>query len=143
MINIIEEIINFLEYLTKNEHDIEKREEGNLIKKFGKENYKRIYSLLVSRGRIGSLPFEKNEKNFRKIYITDEGLEFLENYYQRTTLNEHNKSTLYLTTILVLTTILSAFLGIKLTDPLILIIIYLILVILTTVIFKKNKIIRV
>ena len=84
-----------------------------------------------------------DEKNFRKIYITDEGLEFLENYYQRTTLNEHNKSTLYLTTILVLTTILSAFLGIKLTDPLILIIIYLILVILTTVIFKKNKIIRV
>ena len=132
--SILEELEDFLNYLAQNSHDKNKRKVENLKRKFGEENYKKIYSLIGGR-KTGMLS--------DSLYINEEGLKYLEEQNQKKVLIEHNKTTLYLTAILVLTTILSAFLGIKLTNPILLVVIYGIVTIILTIIFKKNKIIKV
>ncbi len=74
---IFEEEEEFLDYLYRKSHDEEARKEENLIKKFGEENYKNIYSLIGGR-KTGALPKKEGDKRTNILYINDEGLRFLE-----------------------------------------------------------------
>ncbi len=71
---ILEEIYEFLDYLSKNDYKEDKRKEENLRKRFGEENYKKIYSLIGGRktGMLGDA-----------LYINEEGLRFLEEYERK------------------------------------------------------------
>jgi hypothetical protein len=138
--SILEEIEEFLEYLAK--ADENSRKEENLKKKFGEKRYKAIYNLIGGK-YTGGLPKKEGNKRYLVLHINDAGLKFLEEQNQKKVLNEHSKTTLYITTILVLTTIFATFVGIKLAAPKLLIILYGIFAILITIYFKKNKVIKV
>jgi len=74
---ILEEEEEFLDYLSRKNHDEDSRKEENLIKKFGEEKYKRIYSFVGGR-KTGALPKREGDKKTNVLYINDEGLKFLE-----------------------------------------------------------------
>ncbi|MCK5624510.1 hypothetical protein KAI04_01585 [Candidatus Pacearchaeota archaeon] len=137
--SFFDQITEFLEYLGKTGHNEKARTKTNLIKKFSKEKFENVFDFCFNNRFVEyDLPTKDNI-----IRIAIKGIRFLEDHNQKKVLSEHNKTTLYLTTILVLTTILATFIGIRLTSPILLIIIYGIIVLGVTRIFKKNKIIKV
>ena len=137
--SIFEQISEFLEYLGKNGYNEKTREKTNLIEKFGKEKFENVFDFCFNSRLAGyDLP-----RKIDTIHITQDGIRFLEEHNYKKASYEHNKTTLFLTTFLVLTTIFTAFLGIKLANPILLIIIYGLFAILIIIIFKTNKIIKV
>lgn len=137
--SILEEMEKFLEYLAKNDHSENKREKNNLTKNFGKENYLRIYSLLVGEGRIGSLPRGKGEERTQILHITTDGLKFLEERQKEKRYEKHNKVIMFLTSMLVLTTIASFFKGFENINQVDLLLAYAIATISILIYFKYNK----
>lgn len=137
--SIFEQIAEFLEYLGKNGYNTTTREKTNLIDKFGKEKFENVFDFCFHNRFVGyDLPIK-----IYTIHITPEGIRFLEEYSYKKDYYEHSKTTLFLTTILVLTTILTAFLGIRLTNPILPIIIYVLFVLLVIIYFKKSKVIKI
>ena len=140
---IIEKIEEFLEYLTKNYNNKEIIKEKNLIEKFGKKEIDNLIDLCMNEYFITRETTSKEEGREYFIKIKTEGLKFLSEENHKKIINEHNKTTLYLTAILVLTTILSTFIALKLINHLLIITIYGIIVLVVTIIFKKSKVIKV
>lgn len=135
---ILDEIEDFLEYLAKASE--KNREENSLKINFGVNRYKKIYNLIGGK-YTGALP--KKEKGERKLilYINDNGLKFLEQKQEERESKNLNKATLFLTSILVLTTIASFFKDII--DKKLLALIYGIFAILILIYFKKSKSIKI
>lgn len=140
---IIEKIEEFLEYLTKNYNNKEIIKEKNLIEKFGKKEIDNLIDLCMNEYFITRETTSKEEGREYFIKIKTEGLKFLSEENHKKIIYEHNKTTLYLTAILVLTTILSTFIALKLINHLLIITIYGIIVLVVTIIFKKSKVIKV
>ena len=140
---LLEEIKIFLEYLGRKVNKIEDRKETEIIKKFGKEKFDKVFNICFEERLCArEVIHEENKKYFRD-KLTIHGLKYLEEYNKNIIIQEHNKTTLFLTTILVLTTIISIFIQLNLTSNITILLIYFILVIISVIIFKKNKIIKI
>lgn len=102
--SILDEIENFLEYLSKvNERH---RDEESLKNKFGEEKYKSIYNLIGGKYTHG-LP--KKEEDVKKIilFISDKGLKFLEERQEKRKQESFNRVISSLTSILAITGMIS------------------------------------
>ncbi len=75
-IDFLNESRELLEYLYKNSAYKNKRKKENIIKKFGKEKYERLYSFLGGK-EISLWREEKDGEKFDSVYLRDEGLKIL------------------------------------------------------------------
>ncbi len=139
---LIEDRINCLFYLVKESNNLEQRKESVLRKKFGDKHFENILSLLFYNFRFieCELVSKSIERYFR---ITPTGLNFLEEYKKGKRQESNAKTTLFLTSIIVLTTIANFFNELGLTNKVFLMIIYLIFAVLLLLYFKKAKVITI
>ena len=75
---IIKEIKEFLKYLAKNARNPEKKSHEELIKKFGKDFFDRVYELSFENGYITNFVHGKGETRYFEILLKPKGLHFLE-----------------------------------------------------------------
>jgi len=138
--SILEEIAEFLEYLARADENA--RKEESLKKKFGEERYKAIYNLIGGTYTGGLTKKEKDNKYFI-LYIRDGGLKFLEEYNIKKRQEINTRTTLFLTSIIVLTTIANFFKDLNLIDKRVMMLIYAGLAIILITYFKKAKVITI
>jgi len=134
-----EEVIKFLEYIVEIDNQIENGKEENLKKKMSKEKFDWIMSLCFENLRYVRKDTIPNEKEFR-IRITPEGLTFLNRYHNKKKEENNTKTMLFLTSIIVLTTIANFFNEIGF-GKLPLVIAYTIVASILIIYFKKAKVI--
>ncbi len=137
---VLDEIYEFLDYLARNEYNEDARKEENLKKKFGEDAYRKIYSLIGGK-KTGMLPKKEGDKKIYILHINDEGIKFLEEQKQKKIIENNAKTTIFLTSILVLTTIANFFNQLNLINKWTLMIIYAIFSVLLIFYFKGAKVI--
>ncbi|VVB83445.1 Uncharacterised protein [uncultured archaeon] len=155
--SLFEEIVNFLNYLQINDFFPNKRDINKFIENQTDYNKKRkldrIISLCREEGYLIVISREteiiskrKNEvesKSYDTTKITTAGLKFLEEYEIKKRQENNTRTTLFLTSIIVLTTIVTFFNELGLIDKWVLMIVYLIFSMILLIYFKRAKVITI
>ena len=129
--SVLSEILRLLNYLQENDSIQEKL---NPILIFGKE---KIDNRIIKLCQEGEYIFGDHISGWK---IKIKGIQFLEEYQKEKRMDETSKITMFLSAILVITTIASFFKELKTIDPILLATIYGIICILILIYFKRNEI---
>ena len=133
--SIFEQIAEFLEYLGKNGYNKKTREKTNLIEKFGEKKFENVFDFCFSSRFVGyGLP----RVNIDTIHITPEGIKFLEEHKKERMQENHNRTISSLTSILALTGTVTLIKNIW-DEPGVLLIIYIFLIIISVIYFRRAK----